>query len=109
MFGIKPDEKTIKKMMEKMNMNVREIEAEKVVIHSNNKNIVITSPNIMVMNIGGKDVYQIAGAVKEQDSVDEKDIEIAMKKTGKSRETVVGTLRELDNDLARAIRELKKK
>ena len=55
----------------------------------------------------GKDVYQISGEVSESISINEKDIEFVMEKTGKDRDTVVKKLEELNNDLVKAIMELK--
>jgi len=107
MFGGKPDPKKIEKLMKKMNMNVNNVEAEMVVIKGKGKNIVISRPEIMVVNMMGRDVYQISGEVSESNRMSEEDIQMVMEKTGKDRETVVKKLEELNNDLARAIIELK--
>lgn len=108
MFG-KMDPKKIQEMMKKLNMNVQQIDAEEVIIKTKNKNIVISKPEVMIANMMGKDVYQISGEVSESESISEKDIEMVMEKTGKDRDVVVKKLEELNNDLARAIIELKKK
>ena len=106
MFGGK-DPKKIQEMMKKLNMKVREIDAEKVVIHGKDKDIVIENPQIMIADMMGKEVYQITGEVCERSALSEDDIKIVMNKTGKDRETVVKKLEELNNDLAKAIMELK--
>lgn len=100
------DSKKIEEMMKKMNMNIKNVEALEVVIKTKDKNITISKPEVMIANIMGKDVYQITGQIKE---TSEEDIKLVMDKTGKDRETVEQTLEELDNDLAKAIIELKKK
>lgn len=106
MFG-KPDPKKIEQMMKKLNMNITKIEADVVAIKCKDKNILISKPDIMVTNMMGRDVYQITGEVSESTMVTEDDIKMVMNKTGKDRETVVQKLEELNNDLAKAILELK--
>lgn len=107
MFGGKPDPKTLEKMMKKLNMNVQQIPADVVIIKSKQKNIVISKPEIMLANMMGRDIYQITGEVSESYPVSEDDIKMVMDQTGKDRDAVVKKLEELDNDLAKAIVELK--
>ena len=99
------DPKKIQKMMKKMNMNLTQIEAEKVVIHKKDGKTIIMDPEIMVVDMMGRDVYQISGTVHEQ-SVTDEDVDMVMEQTGKDKDTVVAKLEELNNDLARAIKEL---
>jgi alpha-NAC-related protein len=106
MFG-KPSPKKIEEMMKKLNMNIKQIDAEVVAIKCKDKNIIISKPEVMVTNMMGKDVYQITGEISEATPVTEDDIKMVMDKTGKDRETVVQKLEELNNDLAKAIMELK--
>ncbi len=108
MFG-KMDPKKIQDMMKKLNMNVRQLDAEEVIIKMKNKNVIISKPEVMIADMMGKEVYQISGEVSEADNISERDIEMVMEKTGKDRDTVAKKLEELDNDLARAIMELKKR
>ena len=107
MFGKNPDPKKIQDMMKKLNINVDQIEAEEVIIKQKGRNIIISNPEVMVTNMMGRDIYQISGEVSESEQVSEHDIQIVMEKTGKDRDAVVKKLEELDNDLARAIMELK--
>jgi len=110
MFGIgKMDPKKVQEIMKKMNMNVRDIIAEEVIIKCRDRNIIISKPEVMVIDMSGKEVYQISGVVSEADRLSEEDIKLIMKKTGKDRKTVVQKLEELNNDLAKTIMELKKK
>ena len=103
----KPDPKKLEKMMKKLNMNIQQIPAEVVVIKAKEKSIVISKPEIMLANMMGRDVYQITGDVSESYPPKEEDIRMVMEKTGKDRMTVEKKLEELNNDLARAIVELK--
>ena len=106
MFG-GTDPKKLEKMMKKLNMNIQQIPADVVVIKSKEKNIIISKPEVMVTNMMGRDIYQVTGEVSESSNVSEEDIKMVMEKTGKDRETVVKKLEELNNDLAKAIIELK--
>ncbi|MEM7819499.1 MAG: nascent polypeptide-associated complex protein [Candidatus Aenigmatarchaeota archaeon] len=105
----KPDPKKIQQMMKKLNLNVQEIPAEMVIIKCKNKNIIISKPEVMLAEMMGRDIYQITGEVSESIPISEDDIRMVMEKTGKDRETVVQKLEELNNDLAKAIMELKEK
>ena len=96
------DEKKVQDMMKKLNMNVREVEADRVVIRLGKKQTVILKPQVMVVNMMGREVYQITGTV-----VEDEDVRTVMEKTGKDRETVEQKLHELDSDLAKVIKELK--
>ena len=93
--------------MKKLNMNVQQIPADVVIIKAKNKNIIISNPEIMLANMMGRDIYQVTGEVSESIPINEDDIKMVMDKTGKDRDTVVRKLEELDNDLAKAILELK--
>ncbi|MBI4162595.1 MAG: hypothetical protein HY513_02840 [Candidatus Aenigmarchaeota archaeon] len=106
MFGMN-DPKKIQQMMKKLNMDIREMEAEEVIIKQKNKTLKIKKPEIMIANMMGKDVYQISGELYE--SVSEDDIKLVMEQTGKDRQTVEQKLEELNNDLAKVIMELKEK
>ena len=106
MFG-SPDPKKLEKMMKKLNMNVQQIPADVVVIKTKEKSIVISKPEVMLANMMGRDIYQVTGEVSESYPISEDDIKVVMEKTGKDREAVVKKLEELNNDLAKAIIELK--
>ncbi len=106
MFGA-PDPKKLEKVMKKLNMNVQQIPADVVVIKTKSKSIIISNPEVMLANMMGRDIYQVTGEVSESVPVNEDDIKMVMDKTGKDRETVVKKLEELDNDLAKAIVELR--
>lgn len=109
MFGGKPDPKKVEQMMKKLNLKVQQIPAEVVIIKTKEKNIIISKPEVMLADMMGREVYQVSGDVSESVPVNEEDVRMVMDKTGKDRETVVKKLEELNNDLARAIMELKEK
>jgi alpha-NAC-related protein len=103
------DPKKIQAMMKKLNLNVQEIPAEVVIIKTKDKHIIISRPEVMLADMMGREVYQVSGEVSESYPVNEDDIQMVMDKTGKDRDTVAKKLEELNNDLAKAIMELKEK
>ncbi len=108
MFG-KMDPKKMQEMMRKLNIDVEEIPAEEVIIKCKDKNIIISQPEVMLADMMGKEVYQVTGTISESIRPNEHDIEMVMSKTGVGREEVVKVLEALDNDLAAAIVELKRR
>ena len=96
------DNRKVQDMMKKLNMDVKELDAQKVTIKTQDKELIILKPQVMLVDMMGRTVYQVTGSVVEED-----DVQAVMKKTGKDRETVVRKLEELDIDLAKVIKELK--
>ena len=111
MFGMgSMDPKKMEKMMKKLNMNVRKIDAKEVVIKQDGKDTIISNPDVMIVNMSGRDVFQITGEISEKTTkkaVSEEDVKLVMGQTGKPHDEVVKKLEELDNDLAKAIKDLK--
>ena len=102
------DPKKMQQLMKKLNMNVKEIDAEEVIIRCKDKDIRIASPEIMITNMMGREVYQITGSASERKGVNQEDVKMVMARTGENEEVVAKKLKELNNDLARAISELKR-
>ena len=101
------DPRKMKEIMKKLQMDTREIRARRVVIETGDSNIIITDPEVMEVDLMGKKVFQVSGNVTEEEAVREEDVQMVMEQTGRDREEVVKKLRELNNDIARAIIELK--
>ena len=107
MFG-KLDPKKIAGMMSKMGIKQEEIEANRVIIEQDGKNIIIENPKIVKINMQGNENFQISGDIREESKEDEsknkeQDIKTIMEKTGKSREEAEKALEEAKGDLAEAI------
>jgi alpha-NAC-related protein len=104
MFGNDP--KKVEQMMKKLNITTKQVDAIEVVIKSKDGTIIIDKPEVMIMNMMGRDVYQITG--KSRKGPKEDDVKMVMEHTGKDRATVEKKLEDLNNDLAKAIMDLKK-
>lgn len=104
--GINP--KQMQGMMKKMGIAQEEIDAVRVVIECDDRNIIIENPSVMKIKMQGNESFQISGEVSEEESsgFSEEDIKMVMEKTGKSKEDVVEALEKNEGDIAQAIVEL---
>lgn len=112
--------KQMNKMMKRLGMSMDEIDAEKVVISlKNGKTITVLNPEVVKMNMQGKDSFQVSGNIKEgesegdseKDSEQEadfadEDIEMVASQAGVSEEKAEEALTKANGDIAKAILEL---
>jgi nascent polypeptide-associated complex subunit alpha len=115
--GMNP--KQMKQMMGRMGIKADEIDAEKVVIYTATKNIVIENPEIMKMNVQGQQMYSISGGKTREESasaekldevvveISDDDVSIVAEQTGVDRDTARKALAEAGGDIAGAIMKLK--
>lgn len=100
----------MKKLMKQMNMT--EIPAEKVIIISEGKKLVIDEPQVTKMNVMGQSMLQIQGELREEKDekieISEEDIELVIEKTGCSKEDAKKALEESNGDLVEAIESFKR-
>ncbi|MBI4167840.1 MAG: Nascent polypeptide-associated complex protein [Candidatus Aenigmarchaeota archaeon] len=88
----------IERLMKDMKM--KQIEADEVLIKTDEKTIVIKNPQVVKSEMMGKTTFQVTGDVFEENSGS--DIDIIMQKTGVSRERAEEALKET-GDTASAI------
>ena len=100
--GISP--KKMQAMMKQMGMEQDEIEAERVIIEKSDGKIIIDNPNVQKIVMQGQESWQITGNSIEEDN-SEKDVDLIVEKTGKSREEAKKALEETE-DMAEAILKL---
>lgn len=110
--GINP--RQMQQMMRKLGIKTEEINAESVVIHSNEKDIIIENPQVIKTVMQGQEIFQISGNVKEQEkssegelSISEEDIKIVMEQAKVSKEEAKKALERTKGDIAEAIINLK--
>ncbi len=110
------DPRALKSMMSKMGITTSEVEADKVVISTKEKDIVIENPQVTQINAQGVVTFQIAGNVtevsKEEEDEDveisDDDIDIVAGKTGiTDRDLIRRALEESRGNIAEAILKLK--
>jgi nascent polypeptide-associated complex subunit alpha len=99
----------IEKAMKQMGMQSEQIDAEEVIIKTPEKDIVITNPNVTLVNAMGQESYQIMGESEERpkEKFISDDVKMVMEKTGASEEEAKKALEE-EGDIASAILKLKK-
>ncbi|MAH43292.1 nascent polypeptide-associated complex protein [archaeon] len=108
----------MEKMLKKLNIDMRQLPATEVIIKGETHDIVITEPDISIVKMQGRDVFQITGNIEEKaksgsekakpEAVNKEDVKMIMEQTGKDKESVEAALKKVNNDLAKAIMELKK-
>jgi len=107
MFG-GMDKRQMEKMMKQMGIASEELEATEVVIRTKDKDILISSPQVTKIKMGGTATFQIAGEVTERPAgFSEGDVNMVMEQTGASEHAAKEALKS-EGDLAKAILKLKK-
>jgi len=109
--GINP--KKMQAMMKQLGIQQQEIDASRVIIECEDKDIVIENPSVTKVNMQGQETFQIAGEaiekekgeIDESESFNDEDIKTIMEKTGCTEEQAKASL-EKTNDLAESIMEL---
>ncbi len=119
--GMNP--KKIQAMMKQLGMSQKDVPAERVIIETAEKNIIINNPSVVKVNMQGQETFQISGDVSEsaseqpsENSEDEetkenleKDIETIMEKTNcKDKEQIALELEKNNGDIAKTIMDLNK-
>jgi len=101
------DPRSMNRLLSQFGIRTKEINAVKVIIELENKSIILSNPNVTVMEMKGNKIYQIVGDESEIPRFKEEDIDLVMKETDKSREEVIKALEKTNGDLAEAILLLK--
>ncbi len=99
------DPKKMASMMSKMGISQENIEADRVIIEQEDRNIVIENPQVTKISMQGQESFQIAGDIKEEakSGISEEDIKTIMEKTGKTRLESEVALKSANGDIAEAI------
>ena len=109
--GMNP--RQMKQAMRKLGIQQQEIDAKEVIIRLEDKEIVISNPNVSKVNMMGQDTYQVVGEESERSldsapEISDDDIKTVMEQAGVSKEEAVKAIEECKGDLAEAILKLKK-
>lgn len=108
--GVNP--RQMRAAMQKMGIQQEEIDAVEVIIKLHDKEIVISNPQVVRVNMMGQKSYQISGEQEERSlnstpEINDDDIETVMSQTGVSKEDARVAIEDADGDLAQAIMKLK--
>ncbi len=105
------DPRQLKKIMDQMGISSTDIEAERVVIQSKDKDIIIENPQVTQIDAKGSISFQIQGDIKEVDKskveISDDDIKMVMDKASVDEDTARTALEEANGDIASALINLK--
>jgi len=110
MPGVNPGQ--MRKMMQRMGIQQVEIDAEAVIIKTSGKDIIITEPSVVKVNMMGQETFQISGHISERETtpeLSEDDIKTVVEQANVGREEAIEALKRNGYDLAKAIMELTSK
>ncbi len=107
--GMNP--RKMQQMMKQMGIQQVEIPANEVIIRTDDKELVISSPSVSKVNMMGKVTYQVVGEVEERSisnvpNISEDDVKTVMDQTGVDEDKARKTIESFNGDLAEAIMEL---
>lgn len=102
------NQKQMKRMMKKMGLDQNELDANKVIIETDEKKLVFDSPQVIEMDMKGQHFYQVVGEPREQAPegkvlIPDEDIEMVSERAGVSEEEAKKALKEADGEPAEAI------
>jgi nascent polypeptide-associated complex subunit alpha len=100
MFG---DMKKAMGMMKQLGISQEPVEADRVIIETKDKQIIIDEPQVVKIKMSGQESFQISGKISEKTGISEEDIKTVMEKTGCKKEEAVKALEDSQGDLAEAI------
>ncbi|MEN9626463.1 MAG: hypothetical protein RL557_791 [archaeon] len=103
------DPKKMQAMMKQMGIAQQEIDARRVIIETEGKNIIIENPSVVKIKMQGQENFQISGDVREEDAAgdsSEEDIKTIMEKTGCSENEARAALEAASGDLTEALLQL---
>ena len=99
--------KQISSIMRQFGMQMKTIDANEVIIKTNDRKIIIRNPEVAKIRMAGKDIFQISGNIEEKVIIKDDDVKFVAKTANVSYEEARKALEET-NDIAEAISKLKK-
>jgi nascent polypeptide-associated complex subunit alpha len=101
------DPKKMQSVMKQMGIAQEDISANRVIIETDEKNIIINNPSVTKIKMQGQTNFQVSGDVTEEEikeeNTAEEDIEMIMEKTGCDKEKAKEALEKSNGDLTEAI------
>lgn len=95
------------KMMRAMGIKQKEIDADEVVIKTADKELVISNPKVIEVDMKGMKTYQIMGDITEKETgPSEDDVKMVMEQANVDEAKAKEALKKADGDIAQAIMDL---
>ena len=110
--GMNP--RDMQKAMKRLGIKQEEIDAELVIIKTQDKDLIIKNPHVSKVNMMGQETFQVVGDITEigkddKAEINEDDMSTVMEQTNCSREEALEALQESNGNLAEAILKLQNK
>ena len=101
----------MQQMMKKMGIAQQEIDAKEVIIKCEDKEIVITNPQVSKVNMMGQQTYQVVGEEQEREilttpEISEEDIKTVAEQAKVDEDKAKQALEAAKGDIAKAIMDL---
>ena len=108
--GMNP--RDMQKAMKRLGIEQEELPATEVIIRMEDKELVISNPQVSKVNMMGQDTFQVIGEVEERElgslpSINPDDVKTVQEQTGASEEQAREAIEKHNGDLALAILALK--
>ncbi len=103
--------RAMEQAMKKLGVKQQGIPASEVIIKSDGKDIVISNPVVVRVNMMGQESFQISGDVEERSAsveISDDDVKTVSRQAGVSEEEAREAISKANGDLAEAIMGLKK-
>ncbi len=107
--GMNP--RAMEQAMKKLGVKQQDIPASEVIIKSEGKDIIISNPKVVRVNMMGQDSFQVSGDVEEKEAaveVSDEDVMTVSGQAGVSEAEARAAIQKANGDLAEAIMGLKK-
>ncbi|MBT4935302.1 nascent polypeptide-associated complex protein [Candidatus Woesearchaeota archaeon] len=109
--GMNP--RKVQQMMKQMGVQQVDIPATEVIIKTDEKEIIITSPSVAKVNMMGQETFQISGTIEERallttPDISEDDVNTVMEQAHVDKDTAQKAIEDHNGDLAEAIMSLQK-
>ncbi len=101
--------KQIEGVMKRMGISQVPIDANRVIIECDDKNIVIENPSVTRVKMQGQENFQVSGEVSEESaqSFSDEDVKMVVEKADVSEDKAREALEKSEGDIASAILDLK--
>ena len=98
----------VQRAMKKLGIKQEEIDANEVIIRTDDKEIVISNPRVSKVNMMGQETFQIIGEAEERQisseaDISDEDIKTVMEQAGVTEEKAREAIENSNYDLAKAI------
>jgi nascent polypeptide-associated complex subunit alpha len=97
------DPKKMAQMMRQMGISQEEITARKVIIETDEGNLIVDNPNVVKITMQGSSSFQISGEMRMETAIRNADVRMVAEQAGVSEAIALQALKDANGDIASAI------